>query len=141
MNAILTIGLGVSAALLLAAPDAQTTKTTWDSVYTVDQAKRGQALYQKSCSSCHAEDLGGNMPSPALAGPDFLTKWDGQTVGDLFEKIKTTMPATAPGSLTPAQTSDISAYILSSNKFPAGTTELPPDHDAVAKIQIQQTKK
>jgi cytochrome c len=27
--------------------------TVWDKVYTDDQAKRGEAVYAKSCAACH----------------------------------------------------------------------------------------
>ena len=37
------------------------------------------------------------------------------------------MPATKPGSLTPVEVTQLIAYILDSNSFPAGKTELPAD--------------
>ena len=43
------------------------------------------------------------------------------------QRVQTTMPLTAPGSLTPQQTADVIAYVLSFNKFPAGATELGSD--------------
>ena len=47
---------------------------------------------------------------PPLAGADFLMNWQGKTLGDLYEKTQTTMPATAPGTLMPAQVADILAF-------------------------------
>src|ERR1022692_2497942 len=32
-------------------------KTTWDGVYTDNEAARGKAQYNTSCSSCHMEDM------------------------------------------------------------------------------------
>src|SRR5918997_1141991 len=78
-------------------------KSTNDGVYTAAQAKRGEALYKEQCATCHGDNLEGSGPMPPLAGKDFLTNWTGKSVGDLFEKTHTTMPATAPGTLTPAQ--------------------------------------
>ena len=47
------------------------------------------------------------------------------------------MPADAPGSMTPQQTVDVTAYVLKLNKFPAGQTELPTDVVALKKIMIE----
>lgn len=67
--------------------------STRDGVYTDRQASRGQEAYQTACASCHGENLeGSGAVSPALAGPDFLAGWTGQTLGDFFDKIQTTMP-------------------------------------------------
>ena len=78
-------------------------KSVNDGVFTEAQVKRGDVLYKEQCATCHGDNLEGSGPMPALAGKDFLAGWQGKTVGDLFEKTHTTMPATAPGSLTPAQ--------------------------------------
>jgi cytochrome c5 len=82
---------------------AQATRSVNEGVYTAEQAKRGEALYKEQCSACHGDNLEGSGPMPPLAGKDFLANWQGKTVGDLFEKTSTTMPATAPGSLPPDQ--------------------------------------
>ena len=66
----------------------------------------------------------GEEMAPPLASGDFLSGWDGLTVGDLFERIRISMPQNAPGSLSGQQNSDILAFVLSANKFPAGTEEL-----------------
>ena len=77
---------------------------------------------------------------PALAGKDFLAGWQGKTVGDLFEKTHTTMPATAPGSLTPAQAADITAYMLAASSYKTGTTELEPKVEELQQIKIDAPK-
>jgi predicted methyltransferase len=63
--------------------------------------------------------------APALVDAAFLANYDGQTVGDLFDRNKNTMPVGREGQLSPQQTADITAFMLQANKFPAGTTELP----------------
>lgn len=78
--------------------------------------------------------------APALAGGDFLDKWAGQTVGDLFERIRTTMPQTKPGRLPRDVNVDITAYIFSVNEFPPGETELPRDTQILKQIRIDATK-
>ena len=77
---------------------------------------------------------------PALAGKDFLASWQGKTVGDLYDKTFTTMPATAPGSLTPAQTADIVAYMLSSSRYKAGAADLESKTEALQQIKIEAPK-
>src|SRR5688572_13498195 len=109
--------------------DAQATKSANDGVYTADQAKQGEVLYKEQCATCHGDNLEGSGPMPPLAGKDFLTNWTGKTVGDLFEKTQTSMPATAPGTLTPEQATNLMAYMLSVSKYPAGSAALPDKMD------------
>jgi S-disulfanyl-L-cysteine oxidoreductase SoxD len=45
-----------------------------------------------------------------------------------------TMPLNAPGTLRPAITADILAFLLKSNNFPAGTKELEPASDILKSI-------
>jgi quinoprotein glucose dehydrogenase len=105
---------------------AQAPKSVVDGVYTAEQAKRGEMLYADACAACHDPALIGGI-GPALAGKDFIAVWKNSTVGDVFTKIKVEMPLTAPGTLTADQTADLVSFILTSNKFPAGTTPLAAD--------------
>jgi S-disulfanyl-L-cysteine oxidoreductase SoxD len=115
-------------------------KTTWDGVYSQAQADRGKGAYTQACLECHGEELAGQDMTPPLAGAEFLSNWNGLTVGDLAERIRTTMPLNKPGSLTRDQIADILAYIMSYNKFPAGSTELTKDVQVQKTITIQATK-
>ncbi len=45
-------------------------------------------------------------------------------MGDLFERIRTTMPLNNPGVLSRDQYADILAFVLKSNGYPAGEREL-----------------
>ena len=92
-------------------------------LYADAQAKRGEAVYADNCAACHGPTLGGDI-GPALAGPRFAARWKDKSVADVFEKIQTTMPASAPGSLTPEQTADVVALVLKTNHYPGGATEL-----------------
>ena len=58
-------------------------RSVWEGVYTNDQAKRGQPLYSQYCGACHGDTLGGGESAPPLAGAEFLSNWNGLTVGDL----------------------------------------------------------
>jgi mono/diheme cytochrome c family protein len=105
-------------------------------VYTAEQATRGEALYKEMCAACHGDNLEGSGPMPPLAGMDFLTNWKGKKLGDLYEKTQTTMPATAPGTLTPEQTADVLAFVLKSSKYSPGSTALEGKMDALLPIEI-----
>jgi mono/diheme cytochrome c family protein len=118
--------------------EAQDAKKVSEGVYTAEQAKRGEAVYKEQCAACHGDMLEGSGPMPALAGPDFAKIWSGKTAAELFEKTQSTMPATAPGSLTPEQTADVLAYMFSVAKHPAGTTALPSTAEGLKGIAIDK---
>ncbi|HET7085631.1 MAG TPA: cytochrome c [Rhizomicrobium sp.] len=100
------------------------TASIWDGVYSEEQAARGSAGFTAHCANCHGMNLGGTGEAPALAGPQFLSDFDGLSVGDLFDRIRTTMPQDSPGSLTRDQVADILAFLLKANALPAGAKEL-----------------
>ena len=111
-------------------------KTVWDSVYTEEQAARGQKLYSAACSRCHGAALGGIDAAPALSGGSFVGNWDTQTLDVLHDRIRTTMPPDSPNPLDRQQVSDVVTHILRSNGFPAGRAELPAENDALANIKL-----
>jgi mono/diheme cytochrome c family protein len=115
-------------------------RTVWDGVFTQKQADRGKDLYATHCSECHLGTLMGSDMTPPLVGGDFLSNWTDSTLGDLFERIRKTMPLNKPGSLNRDVMADILAYILSANKFPAGETELSHDTQRLRQIRIEATK-
>jgi hypothetical protein len=63
---------------------------------------------------------------PSLADDEFLRRWQGRTVEELYLKIRRTMPASAPGTLTDRDAVDLVAYVLQANRFAAGVNELAP---------------
>jgi S-disulfanyl-L-cysteine oxidoreductase SoxD len=115
-------------------------RTVWDGVFTVEQADRGHSVYHAQCEVCHAEELTGADEVPPLAGPQFLANWNGLTLGDLFERIRKTMPANDPGKLTRDQNADVISYLLAFNMFPAGKKELAPNAELLKQIRIEATK-
>ena len=58
--------------------------------------------------------------APALTGAAFAANYDGQTVGDLFERNRTTMPPGKEGQMSAQDVADITAFMLKFNQFPAG---------------------
>lgn len=135
---LIAIGLGRHAAPAAAQPSSQ---TIWSGVFSAAQAKRGEAIAGRRCATCHNADLAGGQDGPALVGPDVLRAWNGTSAGDLFDRIRTTMPADAPQSLSPQDTADILAFIFSQNKCPSGEQELPSGVDALKQIQITAERK
>jgi mono/diheme cytochrome c family protein len=136
MKKIIAVGTAVfMMSGLYATVGAQAKKSVKEGVYTDAQAKRGEALYKEQCAACHGDDLQGSGPMPPLAGGDFVKNW--KNAGDLFDKIHQSMPASAPGSLSDAQTADILAYMFSVGKYPAGQAELPSKMDALTQITIE----
>jgi mono/diheme cytochrome c family protein len=121
------------------APEAES-RSVWDGVYTEDQAKRGEAIYRKECAACHGATLTGGESAPPLTGGPFLANWNGLTMGDLFDRIRKTMPQTNPGRLTRQQDADILAFMLSVNKFPAGKTELYRQSEMLKEIRFESAK-
>ena len=119
---------------------AQPSRSVWDGVFTGEQAKRGAALYSSECASCHGLTLNGGEMAPALTGGEFLSNWNGLTVGDLFDRIRQSMPADRPGSLSREKNLDILAHILSMNQFPAGAQELDRRVDVLKQIRIESEK-
>ena len=115
-------------------------KTTGDGVFTAAQATRGEPVYSEKCSSCHMPDLAGDGQASPLAGKDFETSWNDQALSDLFERIRATMPADAPGSLKPAEVSNLIAFILNKNHMPAGQAELPIELSALKEIKFVAPK-
>jgi S-disulfanyl-L-cysteine oxidoreductase SoxD len=102
----------------------ETTSSVLDGVYIEVQAVRGADSFAKNCAVCHGASLGGVGEAPALVGAQFISDFNGLTVGDLFERIRTTMPLNNPGVLSRDQYADILAFMLKSNGYPAGEREL-----------------
>jgi mono/diheme cytochrome c family protein len=121
------------------APEASS-RSVWDGVYTEEQAKRGEAIYGKECAACHGAMLTGGESAPPLTGSAFLANWNGLTAGDLFDRIRKTMPQTSPGRLTRQQNADILAFMFSINKFPAGKTELYKQSEMLKEIRFESAK-
>jgi|SRR5690349_5306265 mono/diheme cytochrome c family protein len=116
------------------------THSVWDGVYTEEQAKRGETVYQKECAACHGAQLTGGESAPPLTGGVFQANWNGLTLGDLFDRIRKTMPLSKPNSLPRQQVADVLAFMLSNNKFPTGKTELYRQSEMLKEIRFETKK-
>ena len=141
MNTSRIISLATSWACVFAVTVlAQPSRSVWDGVYTQAQADRGASLYSTECASCHGLELGGGEMAPPLAGGAFLSNWSGLTVGDLFDRIRQSMPADRPGSLSREKNADILAHILRMNQFPAGSRQLDHQSELLKQIRLEMAK-
>jgi mono/diheme cytochrome c family protein len=125
-------------AVAISAQSAAPARSVWDAVYSQDQAKRGQAKYAQACSMCHQADLSGSDQAPSLAGGEFLDRWNDQSIGDLADRIRLTMPQDDIGSINVQMSADITAYVLQVNNFPAGQEELKADRSVMKAMVIKR---
>lgn len=137
---LLLVAITSPLGLLRAQTPVADSRSVWDGVYTDEQAKRGEPPYQKECALCHGATLNGGESAPPLTGGAFMANWNGLTMGDLFDRIRKTMPLSNPGRLTRQQDADILAFLLSANKFPAGKTELYRQSEMLREIRFESTK-
>ena len=131
VGSVVAVLVLVQMALLYAQAPGGTTdrpsRTVWDGVYTEAQAQRGRGFYAEHCASCHGANLEG-AEHRALKGDRFWATWQDTTVDRLLTHVGTNRPHSEDGSLKGTLGArvyaDIVAYILSSNQFPAGASEL-----------------
>ena len=129
----------VACALAIVAGLGTQSPSLTSGAFTLAQQKRGAAIYNRECSTCHGETLKGGEGSPALVGPTFTVNYKGRTVADLFTRVRETMPAPPeqPGKLSAQEYADVVAHILSANGFPHGTVELPSDVEQLKRLPIE----
>ncbi|PWU03425.1 MAG: class I cytochrome c [Terriglobia bacterium] len=135
-----SLALSIAALALVVCAQEPAPRSVWDGIYTRQQAEAGQASYTQYCSACHGDALTGGEMAPPLAGGDFLANWNGLTVGDLFDRIRTTMPLNNPQSLNRETNARILAYILSFNRFPSGAEEMSTRTEVLKMFRIEAEK-
>ena len=91
--------------------------------YTNEQASRGTAVYSQYCAVCHGANLQGEAGTP-LMGRTFLQAYGAGTAAQLYDFLSRQMPLNAPGSLSPSQYLDVTAFILERNGLSPGTAPL-----------------
>ncbi|MGH7541383.1 MAG: c-type cytochrome [Gemmatimonadota bacterium] len=98
-------------------------------LYTGEQAARGKATFERVCSECHGRGQ--------FQGSSFRFAWEGRTVYDLVNQIRSTMPQDDPGGLAAASYLELVAYLLQLNDYPPGATPLPPDDEELKALRIE----
>jgi len=108
-------------ALAAAAPISGAAKSSGG--FTESQVTRGGTVYTQYCVQCHGANLQGES-GPALSGQVLKAAYGGGTAAQLYDFISRQMPQNAPGSLKQWQYLDVTAYVLSKNGLPSGSTAL-----------------
>jgi mono/diheme cytochrome c family protein len=112
-------------------------RSTSAGVFTAEQAKNGERAYQAQCASCHGTDLNStDTEAPDLTDSSFKKSWQGKTIANRFEKIRTTMPPGASRTLDDQTYLDVVSYILQFNGIPSGNEKLLPDVAVLGQIVI-----
>ena len=120
--------------------------------YGKAQADRGKVVYGQYCSTCHLETLKGNCAAenlsstsyvcgatgsaPPLVGASFMKRF--YSVGDLYSRVKWTMPAPGENNLSTQDNLAVVAYLLQANGVPAGAQELRAGN-ALKTMTLQNT--
>jgi|JI81BgreenRNA_FD_contig_81_1020267_length_1943_multi_3_in_0_out_0_1 mono/diheme cytochrome c family protein len=136
----ITAGLLLAAVGFGGATAQESGRSVWQGVFTPEQATRGQAVYAQRCGACHGAALNGTGEAPPLIGGEFISHWDTMSVGDLFDRVRTTMPQNDPMSMTREEYADVVAYLLQTNGFPAGQAPLDRRSEVLATIGITAQK-
>ena len=102
--------------------------TTLERVFSSAQAGEGERLFRASCQGCHE--------IREFSGIRFTIRGSGQTVGELFEVVSTTMPQGSPGSLDSEAYAALVAFLLRLNGYPAGESTLRGDVGSLKTITI-----
>jgi cytochrome c5 len=107
--------------------------------FIAEQADRGHAAYRRACQDCHGYDLNnGEFGGAPLNGQYFARHWGNGSVVALYDYLLAKMPPDRPGKLNPRTYADLTAFLLMSNGYKPGTSELPPDQDAQQHMSLKR---
>lgn len=91
------------------------------------QLEAGEQWFRAVCVECHADNV---------ADADFRAKWNGRPAYDLFDRMRSSMPDSDPGSLTYETYVALTAYLMKLNGMPSGTAPVPADSAALANLTL-----
>ena len=83
------------------------------------QADHGEAVFKKTCASCHA--------STQFVGQQFVETWGDHKLSDFYTLVRGTMPLNDPGNLKEDEYLGVLAYLLKANNAASGPDSLKPD--------------
>ena len=121
------LGLAITAAVALSAAAQDAPTSVQAGVYSDDQATRGEEIFSEACLVCH-------QPEEFVEGA-YMEGWAGQSVDDMVEFIRSTMPEDNPGRLKREQYVDVVAFLFKQNGLPSGDAEM--DRDTLGQIMIE----
>lgn len=93
------------------------------------QLDLGAQWFQATCVQCHAVG--------AVTNDDFRLKWTGRNAYELFERVRSTMPQSSPGSLSRGTYLAIVAYLMKLNGMPGAGRPVVGDSTALASVRLQ----
>ena len=131
MPEILRNGLIGTALIAIGVCALAAQRTVNDGVYTKEQAKVGQTLYEQHCLLCHDKKYFRPV----------LERWQGQPLGIMFTVMSTSMPESNPGFLSEKEYVDILAYILSLSRYEPGDSELDYQDGALNDLLVEERKR
>lgn len=101
-------------------------KSVNDGVYTKAQADGAKKQFDKICADCHPFTVAAKKKPKDLPLGDepFFESWTGRPVSEMITLIALTMPNDGSATLTDAEATDLVAYILQQNGYPAGSKPL-----------------
>jgi PQQ-dependent dehydrogenase (s-GDH family) len=105
--------------------------------FTASQAAKGKAAYASTCAVCHGSTLTNGTYATPLAGEYFKTKWSRRSVRAFYDRVRNTMPPSAPGSLSADAYADIVAHILEVNGFKPGSAALTPGDATLNRMELK----
>jgi quinohemoprotein ethanol dehydrogenase len=107
-----------------------------DTTSFAEQARLGKEEFDRYCSTCHGQDLTGRTTAPPLAGSEFTLHWRHAAVADLFDRVRTTMPQSSPGSLDTRTYLNIVAYLLRANDLISSPMALKESPEALRRMGL-----
>ncbi len=129
--AVVTLGLAMAGPVGIAqqrAPDGAP-RSLRDGVYSARQVRRGAGIFENVCSQCH--------PPEQFTDGGLIDGWTGESVADLFNFVRSSMPEDSPGRLRRSEYADVLAFIFSINGLPTGETEMSSDAELLQQILIE----
>lgn len=120
-------------------PTASAPEATAPPAFTQAQVDRGHAIYRRNCQDCHGDNLdNGEFGGAPLNGQYFTRHWGDGSVAALYGYMRAKMPPDRPGKLNPQTYADLTAFLLAKNGFQPTQTELPPDPETLARMNLKR---
>ena len=113
-------------------PTASASAAASSATFSAAQADRGRDAFRAGCTECH--------DSSQFSDARFDRRWNRRSAGSLYSFIQTSMPETAPGSLSPQQAVELVAYIMRMNGFEPGAGELTADRAVLDQISLARMR-
>lgn len=115
-------------------------KSTNDGVYTKAQADAAKKQFDKICADCHPFTVAEKKKPKDLPLGDepFFESWTGRPLSEMITLIALTMPNDGSATVTDAEATDLVAYILQQNGYPAGSQPLTKES---ASAVVERPKK